>query len=77
MTPVAKLKITAIGNSLGATFPKETLARLNVGRGDTLYLTEAPDGYRLTPYDPEFEGQMTVARTIMKKRRNALRELAK
>ena len=42
-----------------------------------MYLTEAPDGYRLTPYNPEFEQQMDTARRIMKRRRAALRELAK
>jgi hypothetical protein len=31
----------------------------------------------MKPYDPEFEKQMLVARTVMKKRRAALRELAK
>jgi hypothetical protein len=31
----------------------------------------------LTPYDPEFEAQMDEARSIMKRRRNVLRELAK
>jgi putative addiction module antidote len=71
------LKITAIGNSLGVVLPKEVLARLRVGKGDTLFLTEAPDGFRVTPYDPEFEAQMDVARRVMKKRRNVLRELAK
>jgi putative addiction module antidote len=57
--------------------PKEALARLKVAKGDTLYITETPDGYRLTPYNPDFEAQMTAARKIMKKRRAALRELAK
>jgi putative addiction module antidote len=71
------LKLTAIGNSVGATFSKEVLAKLKVGKGDTIYLTETPDGFRLTPFTPEFEAQMTAARAIMKKRRNALRELAK
>lgn len=71
------LKLTKVGNSVGAILPKEVLARLKVGQGDTLYLTEAPDGYRLTPYEPEFEAQMEAARKIMKKRRNVLRELAK
>ena len=71
------LKITAIGNSLGVVLPKDVLARLRVGKGDTLFLTEAPDGFRVTPYDPEFEAQMDVARRVMKKRRNVLRELAK
>jgi hypothetical protein len=48
-----------------------------VAKGDSVYLTESPDGYRLTPYDPAFEQQMSVARGIMKKRRAVLRELAK
>jgi putative addiction module antidote len=74
---LAKLKVVQIGNSLGATFSKELTAHLKVDKGDTLFLTEAPGGYLLTPYDPEFETQMTLARKIMKKRRNALRELAK
>ncbi len=72
-----ELKLTAIGNSLGVVLPKEALARLKVAKGDTLYITETPDGYRLTPYSPDFETQMTAARKVMKKRRAALRELAK
>jgi putative addiction module antidote len=71
------LKITRIGNSAGLVLPKEALAKLRVGQGDTVYLTEAPDGYRITPYDPDFARQMELGRTIMRKRRNALRELAK
>ena len=72
-----KLKLTAVGNSAGVVFSKEVLARLKVDKGDTVYLTESADGYRLTPYSPEFEAQMKAARKIMKKRRAALRELAK
>ena len=71
------LKLTAVGNSLGVVLPKEALARLKLAKGDTVYLTDSPDGYRLTPYNPEFEAQMDAARKIMKKRRAALRELAK
>ncbi len=75
--PMIKLKVTAVGNSAGVVFSKEILARLKLNKGDTVYLTESPDGYRLTPFDPEFETQMTAARKIMKKRRAVLRELAK
>jgi len=71
------LKLRKIGNSVGALIPQETLAALNVNEGDTLYLTEAPDGFRVTPYDPEFEEQMKVARDIMKRDRDLLRALAK
>jgi putative addiction module antidote len=72
-----ELKLTSIGNSVGVVLPKEALARLKVTKGDTLYITEDSAGYRLTPYDPAFEKQMTAAQKIMKKRRAALRELAK
>jgi putative addiction module antidote len=72
-----ELKLTAVGNSLGVVLPKEALGRLKVTKGDTLYITESPDGYRLTPFNPEFEQQMTAARKVMKARRAALRELAK
>lgn len=73
----AALKLTRIGNSVGVVLPKDILARLKLEAGDAIYLTESPDGYRLTPYDVEFEEQMTLARQIMKERRDALRELAK
>lgn len=72
-----KLKVTKIGNSLGVVLPKEALARLKVEQGDSLFLTEAPDGYRITLYDEELGVQLAEAREIMRKRRNALRELAK
>jgi len=74
---VFTLKLTQIGNSVGLILPKEVLAMLRVEKGDTLYMTEAPDGLRITPHSPEFEQQMAAARDIMKKRRAVLRELAK
>lgn len=71
------LKLTQIGNSLGVILPKEFLAKLKVGKGDEIFLSESPDGYRITPHDEEFEAQMKVAREIMKENRAVLRELAK
>lgn len=71
------LKVRKVGNSLGTTIPQEVASRMNLAEGDSLYLTEAPGGYLITPYDPEFGRQMDAARQIMKRRRNVLRELAK
>ena len=71
------LKVRKVGNSLGTVLPKEVVARLHVSDGDIVYLTEAPDGFRLTPYNPDFERQMTIARKVMKEDRDVLRELAK
>jgi putative addiction module antidote len=71
------LKVTRIGNALGVILPNEALARLKVEEGGSLLLTEAPDGYRITPHDEAMTTQMAEARRIMGKRRHALRELAK
>jgi putative addiction module antidote len=71
------LKLTQIGNSVGAVFPKELLAKMRLEKGDEFYVTEMPDGLRITPYNPEFEEQMRMSREIMKERRDVLHELAK
>lgn len=74
---MVKLKLREIGTSVGVVLPKEVLARLKLGKGDEVILTEAPDGYRLTPHDPEAASQLAEARDIMRRRRYLLRELAK
>ncbi|HUB52684.1 MAG TPA: AbrB/MazE/SpoVT family DNA-binding domain-containing protein [Terracidiphilus sp.] len=74
---MVKVKVTTIGSSAGIVLPKEVLTRLRVSKGDSLFLTESSDGFRITPYDPEFEEDMVLARQVMHKRRNLLRELAK
>lgn len=71
------LKLSRVGNSVGVVLPKEALIKLQLTQGDTVYLTDSPDGFRLTPYDPEFAVQMQAAEVIMKRRRAVLRELAK
>jgi putative addiction module antidote len=73
-----KLKIRPVGSSLGVILPKETLERMKLGKDDEVFLTEVPgNGYRLTPYNPEFERQMGIVEEVAKRRRNVLRELAK
>jgi putative addiction module antidote len=72
------IKLTQIGNSVGAIFPKEALAKLGVGKGDTLYLTEAPDGaLRISPYDPAVARQIALGEEIMDEYRDTFRALAK
>ena len=55
------LKLRKIGNSVGAVSPQEVQTRMQVAEGDTLFLTEAPDGSRLMPYDSKVEEKMTIA----------------
>ncbi len=71
------LKVTKIGNSAGVILPKELLARLRVGPGDSLYATESPDGLRLTAINPGFAAKMELAEQIMREDRDILRVLAK
>ena len=61
------LKLTQIGNSVGVILPKELLVKLGVGKGDTVYAIDQPDGIRLTTADPDFEAQLAVAQKLMKR----------
>lgn len=72
-----QVKLTRMGNSVGLVLPKAARERMKVDKGDIVYLAETPDGYAVTPYDPEFSRQMDAARKITKKRRAVLHELAK
>lgn len=71
------LEIKTIGNSAGIILPKEALALLHANRGDTLYLTETPEGYLLSPYDPRLAKQLQAAEDIMREDREILPALAK
>lgn len=75
---VLELKVRKIGNSMGVVLPKEALAHLKVDEGDSVTLTEAPDGsMRLTPGTAEVRRQLEAAQDIINRYRNTLRELAK
>ena len=73
---LATVKVTTVGNSVGVTLPKDVLAKLRVGKGDTLCMTETPDGVLLTPYSAEFAEIMEAAEVIMRENRDALKTLA-
>ncbi|MEO7170421.1 MAG: AbrB/MazE/SpoVT family DNA-binding domain-containing protein [Sphingomonas sp.] len=72
-----KLKLIKIGNSMGVILPKEVLAKLGAEAGDSLDLSDTPEGIHIRRHDQGFAEQMELARMVMKRRRNALRELAK
>ena len=72
-----ELKLRKVGNSIALIVPKHMREKMGVKEGDAVYLTETPDGYQISPYDPEFSRQMELAKKGMKKYRNALRGLAK
>jgi putative addiction module antidote len=71
-----QLKVTKIGNSAGVILPKELLARLRVEAGDSLFVSETPDGVRITAANPDFAAKMALAETIMREDRDILNVLA-
>ena len=78
---VIEVKLRKVGNSVGLVLPRDVLARLNAGEGDTVTLTEAPGGglrMTLTTDGQEhFASQMKAAEKVIRRYRNTLRELAK
>jgi putative addiction module antidote len=71
------LKLTQIGNSLGVILPKEILAKLKVGKGDEIFVTESPAGVTLSSYNPSFEEELALGREFMREYRDTFKALAK
>ena len=71
------LKLTQIGNSVGVILPKEVLARLKLEKGDTVFITETPEGLVVTPFNPEVAEQVEAGRAFMREYRDTFHELAK
>lgn len=72
-----QITLRQAGGSVSATLPKEMADRLHLEAGDTAMAVETKDGILITPYDAETERQLELAAFVAKKRRAALRELAK
>lgn len=71
-------KLRAIGNSTGVILPSEVLQKLALERGDKVFLVEtAKGGFEITPYDEEVAKTMEVAKDVVRRYRNAFKELAK
>jgi putative addiction module antidote len=73
---ISTVKVTTIGNSAGIILSKEILERLRVSKGDTLTVTETPDGVQLSTYEDKVARQLEISERIMKDNRNMLRKLA-
>jgi putative addiction module antidote len=71
------LKLTQIGNSVGVILPKEMLANLKLEKGESVFMTETPEGYVLTPYDPALDEEMQAGREFMREFRDTFHALAK
>lgn len=74
---VTTQKVTTTGNSLAVRIPQNVAERLGLHKGDEVFLIDTEDGFRITPFDPDFAEQMRVAKGVISRYRNALRELSK
>ncbi|HUL35359.1 MAG TPA: AbrB/MazE/SpoVT family DNA-binding domain-containing protein [Candidatus Eisenbacteria bacterium] len=72
-----RLKLRRVGTSIGVLLPKPLLQRMQVKEGDTLFAVETPQGFLLTPFDPEVEEQVKLGMEFMAKYRDTFRTLAK
>lgn len=73
-----KMKLTTVGSSLGFILPAEARNRMNLRKGDTVYLTEEPEGaWRMTAEDPDFARQMSLVEDILHEDRDIIAALAK
>jgi putative addiction module antidote len=70
------VKVERLGDDLVIRLPEKALARLKAKVGDTLELTEHPEGFVLSAYDAEFSRQMEAMRYVMEKHRDVLRMLS-
>jgi putative addiction module antidote len=70
------VKITQIGNSVGIILPREVLNRLHVEKGDTLYVTDSPEGVQLSPYNAAFARKLEALEQVMRENRDVLKKLA-
>jgi putative addiction module antidote len=61
-----KVKVTAVGNSMGIELPQEVLSKFNVAKADALYLVKNAEGFVLTLYQQDFESQMAAAEKVLK-----------
>ena len=73
---VRPVKVRKVGASLGVVLPKELLAELGLGEGDTLYPVRTPGGVELTRHGPDFEQAIEAGRTFMRRNPSAMKKLA-
>ncbi len=64
------------GDADGIILPRSVLDRLNVVSGDSVNVTEIPDGVKISTRDANFDEIMKHAERVMRENDNALRRLA-
>ncbi len=71
-----ELTITKIGDESCIILPQEVLDRLNLHTGDTVQVTDTPEGLTLSPSEDYFDEAMAHVEQVMKEDAVALKRLA-
>jgi len=64
------------GDADGIVLPPSVLERLNLASGDSVYVTDMPDGVKISTRDADFDEVMKHVERIMVEDDNVLRRLA-
>jgi antitoxin MazE len=72
-----ELTLRQVGDSIGATLPKDMADRQNLTPGDRVLAVETDQGILITPYNPVTERGLAIAARVARRYRNVMRELAK
>ena len=77
--PTATPTITfrRIGNSIGATFPKEIVEAAGIDEKSTWHVVQTSEGLLLKKHDAEFEEAWAAYQDVKRRYDNVFRELAK
>lgn len=71
------LTLRKISNAYGVILGRDLVDRLGLKEGDALFVVRTPHGIELTPFDPDVAEAVKAGRDYMRRRRNAMRALAK
>lgn len=70
-------KLVSVGNSTGIVIARDLLAESGFAPGEEVIVKASPGRIEIEAAQDDFERQMAIARDVMRRRRKALRQLAK
>lgn len=70
------LTLIPIDGGVGVVLPKEVLAKLQRGVGETIFLRETPDGLLVSGQHPAVQRQIATGRKFLHDYQDAVRLLA-
>jgi hypothetical protein len=70
------LKLVRIDDAIGMILPKEAVAKLKRGAGDTVFVTETAEGLLLSAHNPAIQVQLAAGREFIRDFHHALRLLS-